>query len=113
MTRALQATCENNIVKISGLTVEEAQVLSKGIGSSSGVCIISHDKVFYLPNSVSDLESTLTKMAAAITKIATIFTSIGAGMTGPTTAPPGTLVTDVVELNTMVTEINTLKGQLK
>lgn len=113
MTRALAATCENNVVKISGLTVEEAQVLSKGIGSSSGVCIISHDKVFYLPNSVSDLEATLTKMASAITKIATMMTSIGAGMTGTTTAPPPTLATDVIELNTMVTEINTLKGQLK
>lgn len=113
MTRALNATCENNVVKISGLTVEEAQILSKGIGSSSGVCIISHDKVYYLPNNVSDLETTLTKLVSAIQKIATVFTSIGTGMTGVTTAPPPTLAADVIELNAMATELNTLKGNLK
>lgn len=113
MTRVLAATCENSEVKISGLTVQEAEILSEGIGQSTGCVIISKDKVFYITSNATDLKDSITKVVEAITKISSILTSIGAGMTGPTTAPPPTLATDVLELNGIGSELTTISEALK
>jgi hypothetical protein len=113
MTKALAATCENGVVKIGGVEIPEAVILSEGVGESSGVCYIDKGQVFYVASNATDLKTTIEKLVDVITKVGNIATAIGAGMTGPTTAPPPTLAADVIALNAVGTELNTLKGQLK
>jgi hypothetical protein len=128
MSKILNASCDAaGVVKVEGITVPEAVVMSAGKQSSTGLVIIDKKNVKYLTLNTTDLETLIDKtssalddISAAINKIALTLTSIGAGMTGPTTAPPGTLVADVLEIAGKVAEINavkieldTLKGALK
>lgn len=127
MSKILPATCVGGIVTSELFPVPSAQILSKGIGPSSGVLALDEDKAFYVTSSAADLETALTNVinglndaASALSTVATALTAIGAGMTGPTTAPPPTLPTSVASITTSVLSIQaasvqlaTLKGLLK
>jgi hypothetical protein len=121
MSKIIQATCENGVVKVGSFVISEAIILSLGTApNSSGVLIIEGGVSYFMSSSAGDLDLTLEKLISAIekialtvTKIGTIFTAVGAGMTGPTTAPPPTLAVDVVDLNAKVTELNALKADLE
>lgn len=113
MSEIVDATCEASVVTADGVPVEIAEILSKGLGSSSGVLVIREGKAVYIANTVADLETTIDKLISALNQLVTIITAVGAGMTGPTTAPPPTLATDLAGLTTLATELTTLKGQLK
>ncbi len=116
MSKVLNATCAAGVVlagePIPG-PVASAEILSKGIGPSTGILIMDKDKATYVTSNASDLESTLTTLASVLTDIATTLTSIGASMTGPTTAPPPTLAVDVAKITAAVVQINLLKAVLK
>lgn len=96
-----------------GVSVDAAQILSKGQGESQGVLLIDGEKAFYLTSNATDLETTIEKLNSSLNKLVSILTAIGAGMTGPTTAPPPTLATDLAEITALVSELTTLKGNLK
>lgn len=113
MSKMLDATCVAGVVTAGGFPVASAEILSKGIGPSSGLLILDEDRAKYVGNTVADLESTLTTLASVLQTIATSLTSIGASMTGPTTAPPPTLPADVALITAAITQINLLKGTLK
>lgn len=120
MSKILDATCDDQgVVTCEGVEIPEAEVLTAGKQTSSGVLFLYKDKAYYLTVNTADLEATLDKtsdalqsISEALTKIATTLTAIGAGMTGPTTAPPPTLATDVAEINSKVTLINSAKSDL-
>lgn len=113
MSKALEATCVAGVVTAGGIPVPAADILSKGIGPSTGILILDEDRAKYVTSNATDIESTLTQIASALTTISTALTSIGAAMTGPTTAPPPTLPTDVAQILAAVIQINLIKGLLK
>lgn len=119
MSKALAATCVSGIVKVGSLPVPTAEILSNGIGESSGVLILDEDEQHYIADTTPDLESTieglsatLADITAALTTIGTALTAIGAGMTGPTTAPPPTLAANVSDILAKVVTISAQKVQL-
>lgn len=113
MSKVLDATCENGEVTAEGIAVEGVEILSEGVGASSGIIILDEDKGTYIPKTSPDLKDTLEQVIEALNQVVTVFTSIGAGMTGPTTAPPPTLATDLLVITNAATALETLKGQLR
>lgn len=103
MAKIVQASCAAGIVTIQGIPLDEAEILSEGVGDSEGIAIIDEDKVYYVASSALDLKDGITKLSSMLTDIQTIITSIGAAMTGPTTAPPPTLATGLASLATKIT----------
>jgi hypothetical protein len=110
---AVMASCEGSQVKVQGVTVEDVQILSKGLGESQGLLFVSGESTYYFGSSFQDVSDTIDKVKEAIDKIATILSSIGSGMTGATTAPPPTLATDLAELTLLSGELAALKGELR
>lgn len=113
MTKALNATCLNGVVKVGTLVIDGAEIFSDGVGNSEGVLFIDNGKFYYFPSTTSDLKTTIEKLISALNKIGTTLTSIGAGMTGATTSPPPTLAADVLFLTGIATDLTTLKETLK
>jgi hypothetical protein len=113
MSKVLEAICVGGVVTSEGVPVPAADILSEGVGASSGVLILDRDLAKYIAKTSPDLKSTLEILSSALTTIATSLTSIGAGMTGPTTAPPPTLAVDVAQITLAVTELDALKEILK
>lgn len=113
MSKMIDATCESGTVTADGVSVEGAEIVSKGDGASEGILLLDGSKAKYLTSNATDLETTIEKLNSSLNKLVSILTAIGAGMTGPTTAPPPTLATDLAEITALVSELTTLKGQLK
>jgi len=112
MSKILEASCVGNVVSIEGAPVE-AEILSEGVGSSTGCALMEKEKIFYITSNASDLKTTLEKAVSAIEKISAALLAIGAGMTGPTTTPPPTLAADVAEILVISVELQTLSAGLK
>ena len=112
MARIIAATCANGQVTVAGVAIE-AEILTAGVASSSGVVILQDDNVWYVATNTLDLSDVIEKTAELVNLCATLFTAIGAGMTGPTTAPPGTLAADVLNIQTKATALDALKDTLR
>ncbi len=112
MSRILDATCENNIVKVEGKTVT-ATILSQGKKASTGVALLQGDKLSYVTANSSDLHDLIVKLSSLVQLLSDTLSAIGTGMTGPTTAPPGTLPTSITQLATAKSELDTMKDNLK
>lgn len=142
MSKILAATCVTGVVTCEGVVVNVAEVLSKGVGSSSGLLFLQGDKAYFIPSSATDIEATLTQVIAALgqvktaldktvsalTHAATASTAIDGkptGGSGSAVTPVGTseitgIGTDTALITTAATAIDsaksaltTLKGQLK
>lgn len=113
MSKILPGSCTGNVVTSESLPIPTAEILSEGVGPSTGIVIMQGDKQFYIAKTSPDLKVTIEKLNSLITKLVPIITSIGAGMTGPTTAPPPTLATDLLELTAINIELTTLKNMLR
>lgn len=113
MSKVLEATCVGGLVTSHGTPVVEADILSQGIGLSSGVLILDDDEATYVTSNASDLKDAISKIASTLDTIGTTLTSIAASMTGPTTAPPPTLPANVVLITLAVAQLNILKETLK
>lgn len=113
MTKILEATCIAGVVTADELPVLTAQILSEGIGPSTGILLMQEDAQFYIPKTTPDLETTLENLVDVLTTIATTLTTIGAGMLGPATAPPPTLAANVASINAVAAELTVLSEMLK
>lgn len=88
MTRSLSATCQGGQVKVDGVIVPEAVILSQGVGPSSGTLFIDGERAFYVAKTSPDLDKALEKaidaLAAASDGISAVGGSLGtiAGATG-------------------------------
>ena len=70
MVKILNGTCGNNIVYTSdGLQVPNCLVLSEGMGTSTGIIIISDVGAVYIAKTSPDLESLLAPLENALTNI--------------------------------------------
>lgn len=112
MSKVLNATCEFGLIKVESQIVD-GEILSEGIGKSSGIVVIDKENLTYITSNATDLKETIVKLNDIVMKITEILTAIGSGMTGPTTAPPPTLATGVIEVTTMLVELNLLSEKLK
>ena len=120
MTKVLTATCEKGVVKVNGLPVPGAVILSEGVGASEGFVAIDLERAYYLARVTPDLATTLEKLiesldtnAEALNKLVDIITSIGAGMTGPSTAPPPDLATDLLEVTQFSLDLTGISSELE
>lgn len=75
MSKKLEATCVNGIVTAGGVPVPETEILSEGVGASSGVLLIDESLKTYIPKTSPDLEATLTQVIAALSAAASAITA--------------------------------------
>lgn len=68
MSKLLPATCVGQTVKLLGSNValQDVEILSEGEGESSGFVLIDDTKLYYLPNIVPDLKTTIQKVIDAL-----------------------------------------------
>jgi hypothetical protein len=120
MSKILEATCEDEVVTSNGVEVPMAEILSKGLGASSGALLIEGKKVWYITSSASDLEQTLDKLISVLGSIKSAIESFdsmvltttcpsGAG----TTAPPTVAAGDITEIDGVISDLEELKDNLK
>lgn len=121
MAKVLEATCVAGVVKVDGIVVAGAQILSEGVAASSGIVVIDLDRIYYVAMTTPDVKTTLEKMLAALGEVRQALTAIA---TGPVTATQGaagptwpalksSLETRASALETLESEVATLKDGLK
>ena len=120
MSKMLAATCVGGIVTAEGVPVPAAEILSEGVGPSSGILIVDEDKAYYVAQTSPDLDSTLAQIITALGQTVTAlqqtaltFTATFAGMTGPATAPPPTGPAGVAAIGVAVVAITAAQVQLQ
>lgn len=127
MSKVLEASAEAGVVTVEGLPITIADILSKGVGSSTGVLIIEGDKAYYLTSNADDLSDTLAdtksaidKVVQAVNQIATSLTTLNAQFTANSLSPSAAIAAQVVaitgyatELTAIGVEMETLKEALK
>ncbi len=69
MSKALPASCAAGVVLTGGIPVPSAEILSSGVGPSSGVLILDEDEAFYIPDTTPDLDTTLAQIITALTQV--------------------------------------------
>lgn len=80
MTKIIEATCQGGIVSIEQIPHQSVTILSKGVGSSSGVAILDGPKQTYVANTTPDLETTLEKLIAVLQKLETGLGKVSDGL---------------------------------
>lgn len=71
MSKVLEATCDEGIVKVQGVALPDAKILSEGKGSSTGVVIIDADKQYYIADTTPNLDTTLGKLIDVLGEVKT------------------------------------------
>ena len=112
MAKFIDATCVNNQVTAYGKPVQ-AEILSQGKKSSSGIMVMEDSRRAYVTSNATDIADLITKLSSLVQLVSDTFSAIGSGMTGPTTAPPGSLPTSISQLATIKSDLDTLKVNLK
>lgn len=107
MAKAIEATCENNVVKVGALTISEPIIFSMGKKSSEGILIIDDAKAYYVASNASDLSTLIESMNEIIQKIIQIATTLDAA-----TLTPGGATANIALLTTLNTELLTSKDML-
>lgn len=69
MSQVLSATCEGGVVKYQGYPVPGVEILSEGIGPSTGILVIDLTRVYYIAKTTTDLDETLDRLIAVLGKV--------------------------------------------
>jgi hypothetical protein len=111
--KLLEATCIAGVVKVGALPVLGAEILSEGVGSSSGILLLQDDDgKIYLAKTSGDLKTTLTQLSTALTHVATALTALDAKPIG--TLPPAPAVAaNVAAITAAQAALSALKEVLK
>lgn len=112
MTKMLEATCVAGVVTADGVPVVSAEILSEGVGASSGVLFLDEDQAKYIPKTSPDLKTTLEKIASALSSIASALTTIDGKPTG-TLPPAPAAAASIAQISAVQVEISALKEVLK
>jgi hypothetical protein len=113
MSKILAATCVSGVVKVGSLPVD-AEILSEGVASSSGVVVLEDDQATYIAKTSPDLKTTLEKIASALGQLVTALTAIDAKPVGGSgSAPAPGAAANIAALTVLQTEVNALKAALK
>lgn len=115
MSSILNATCVGGVVSSEGVPVVEAEILSKGVGASTGALLLHEDRAIYVTSNAADLETALTQIASALGQVATALTAISTSV-----CPPGSPLSNAAAVASAATAVTTaqaalttLKGVLK
>lgn len=117
----LDATCEAGVVTADGVPVPGAQILSEGVGASSGVLLIDEDRARYVAKTSPDLKTTLEKLIVALDKtvaalqaidgVGSLVTSCGAGAGSATWIPVA--ASDISGITSAKADLEALMEELK
>jgi hypothetical protein len=123
MSKVIEATCVAGVVTADTVPVPDAEILSEGVASSSGVLVMDEDKATYIAKTSPDLKETLDKLASALDNIASALSAIdGAGYIISVTGGPAPVVaipsppvatSDITAINTAKAEIESFMENLK
>lgn len=113
MSKALSATCSNGEVTCEGVVIEDAEILSEGVGESEGVLLLEEGKQTYIAKTSPDLKTTLEKVIAALNHVVTGLNAAGAALDGLSGGAGTPVTAAATQVTTVVTEITTLKEGLK
>lgn len=120
MLKILAAVCVGGQVKVGETILQNANIVSQGVGDSEGIVFIDDLDIYYIPMANTDLKTTLEKIVAALTEVATGLTQTATGMgaidvkpTGGTgSAPAPAAASNITNINSAVSQINTIKSDL-
>lgn len=127
MSKMLEASCVAGVVTAEGIPVPAAEILSQGVGASSGRLFIDENDAVYIPDATPDLKTTLDKVLSALDQVVTALNATAVALTAidaaaaaklVVTAPVATAaITQVTTAATAITaveiELQTLKASLK
>jgi hypothetical protein len=112
--KTLDATCQAGVVTSSGVPVAGAQILSEGVGPSTGILLLDEDKFYYIPKTSPDLKTTIEKLISILTELTTSLTLIDAKPTGGVaSAVTPVAALNIVNLTAISAELTALSGVLK
>jgi len=112
MSKILEATCEDEVVTSNGVEVPMAEILSKGLGASSGALLIEGKKAWYITSSASDLEEIIDKVVDALEKVSSALETLNT--TNVTDgAPIAAAASDIVQVDSAIEELESFKEMLK
>ena len=115
------------VVTAGGVPVPAADILSEGVGESSGVLILDKDKAKYIAKTSPDLETAIDKILSALDQVVTALNASAVAMTAIDAAAAAKLVVSapvataaILQVTTAATaitaaelELQTLKATLK
>jgi hypothetical protein len=105
--KVLNATCLAETVTAEGVPVD-AEILSEGVASSSGVLLLDGEVATYVTSSASDVKALITALTAITQKIIEIATGLDA-----VTVSPGTQAANIVLLTALKVQLDASKDTLK
>lgn len=112
MSKMLNATCVGRIVTSSGVPVPSAEILSEGVGSSTGVLLMDEEEAKYITSNSSDLKTALEQIANALTSIASALTLLDAKPLG-TLGPSPAASASISQVTAVQAQLSALKEVLK
>lgn len=108
LAKALSATCENGIVKVGDLIVDDAIILSLGTApTSTGVLFIEGAASYFVASSATDIQALIENLVAIIDKIILISTGLDA-----VTVSPGGQAANIVQLSLLKVQLDLTKDTL-
>lgn len=128
MSKVIDASCTSGVVTADNVPVDVADILSEGVGASSGILVQDENRAYYIAKTSEDLVATIEKLVdtigqivTALTEATTAFTAIDAkptGGTGSSSTPVAAanvvnITTAVTQLQALSTELGVFKGVLK
>lgn len=109
MSKILSATCENNVVKVNGVTVDGPVILSQGKKSSTGVLILQGESApVYVATNTTDIADLITSVTDLLDKVVTSLTALDA-----VTVSPGSATASITQITVGNTTLKTKKDLLK
>lgn len=107
MSKFFEASCEDGVVTYQGVEVP-AEILSAGLGSSTGLLFFQKDRAFYLPSSASDIDGLIERLVELTTQLETILSGLDAVST-----TPGSQAANITQLGVLKDELDESRGTLK
>lgn len=109
MSKILDATCDAaGNVKVGGLLVPDAIIMSEGKKASSGLLLIDGHRPRYFPSSATDIKD----LIAAVVGIVDQLTIIATGLDAVTTSP-GSVAAAITQLGVLKTQLQQSGEALK
>ncbi len=112
MSKILDATCVGGVVTAELVAVPSAEILSEGVGASTGILVMEEDKATYVTSNASDLKSALDKIASALTSIASALTILDTKPLGALPPVPGAAA-EIIQISALQVQVAALKEVLK
>lgn len=126
MTRILDATCVDNVVRVAGHVVTPTPtIITQGKRSSSGILIMEGDRATYVATNTADIEDFLQKtndalsaITSALGTISSSLTAIAAsdgslGLIATIAANVAAISSNSSTISSKASEMITMKGNLK